>query len=94
MPAFDQLISSVRDPGEIHRGQKKAGRIFEFKPADVRRVKQKLSKSQTGFAVMTGASVATLRNWEQGWGAPDGLARALLKVVANNPTAVAEALSA
>jgi len=91
---FSQLISSVREAGEIRRGRKKASRVFEFKPADVRRVRQKLGKSQTDFAMMIGVSVATLRNWEQGRRVPDGPARALLKVAAKNPTAVAEALSA
>ena len=91
---FNELISSVREAGQIRRGQKKASRVFEFKAADVRRVRQKLGKSQTDFAMMIGVSVATLRNWEQGRRVPDGPARALLKVAAKNPTAVAEALSA
>jgi putative transcriptional regulator len=77
---FNQLISSVRQAGEIRRARKKASRVFEFKPADVRRVRQKLGKSQTDFAMMIGVSVATLRNWEQGRRVPDGPARALLKV--------------
>ena len=91
---FNQLISSVREAGEIRRGHRKASRVFEFKPADVRRVRQKLGKSQTDFAMMIGVSVATLRNWEQGRRVPDGPARALLKIAAKNPAAVAEALSA
>lgn len=91
---FDQLISSVREAGEIRRGQRKPSRAFEFKPADVRLVRQKLGKSQTDFAMMIGVSVATLRNWEQGRRVPDGPARALLKVAAKNLRAVAEALSA
>lgn len=91
---FSQLISSVRETGEIRRSQRKPSRVFEFKPADVRRVRQRLGKSQTDFAMMIGVSVATLRNWEQGRRMPDGPARALLKVAAKNPTAVAEALRA
>ena len=90
---FEQLISSVREAGEIRRGQSNPSRVFEFKPAAVRRVRQKLGKSQTDFAMMIGVSVATLRNWEQGRRVPDGPARALLKVAAKNPKAVAEALS-
>jgi putative transcriptional regulator len=38
--------------------------------------------------------VATLRNWEQGRRIPDGPAQALLRVAAQNPEAVADALSA
>ncbi|PYV38295.1 MAG: transcriptional regulator, partial [Acidobacteria bacterium] len=50
--------------------------------------------SQAEFALMIGVSVATLKNWEQGRRTPEGPARALLKVAAKNPKAVAEALSA
>ena len=39
---FNELISSVREAGEIRRGRRKASRVFEFKPADVRRVRKKL----------------------------------------------------
>jgi len=43
---------------------------------------------------MIGVSLATLQNWEQGRRLPEGPARALLKVAADNPKAVAEALGA
>ena len=43
---------------------------------------------------MIGVSVATLRNWEQGRRYPIGPARALLKVVSENPRAVLKALAA
>ena len=38
------------------------------------------------------ASVATLQNWEQGRRRPEGPARALLKIAAENPEAVEAAL--
>jgi putative transcriptional regulator len=41
---------------------------------------------------MIGVSVSTLQNWEQGRRVPEGPARALLKVAARCPEAVAEAL--
>jgi len=91
---FEQLVSSVREAGEIRRGKKKPSRVFRFKPADVKRVRDRLGKSQTEFAMMIGVSVATLRNWEQGRRTPEGPARALLKVASKNPEAVAKALSA
>jgi len=91
---FEQLVSSVREAGEIRRGKKKPSRVFQFKPADVKRVRDRLGKSQTEFAMMIGVSVATLRNWEQGRRTPEGPARALLKVASKNPEAVAEALGA
>lgn len=41
---------------------------------------------------MIGVSVSTLQNWEQGRRQPEGPARALLRVTAENPGAVAHAL--
>jgi putative transcriptional regulator len=52
----------------------------------------RLDKSQSEFALMIGASLSTLQNWEQGRRRPEGPARALLKVAAENPDAIAAAL--
>ena len=91
---FDQLVASVKQAGKIKRSKLKPSRVFPFKPADIRAIRKKLDVSQSEFALMIGVSVSTLQNWEQGRRQPDGPARALLKVAAENPEAVAEALSA
>lgn len=89
---FDQLTASVIQAGAIRRGEMEPRRVTEFKPADVRAIRQRLGKSQSEFALMIGVSVSTLQNWEQGRRVPEGPARALLKVAARCPEAVAEAL--
>jgi len=91
---FDKLVKSVKQAGRIKRGKMKASRTSKFRPADVKAIRQGLGKSQSEFAMMIGVSVSTLQNWEQGRRQPDGPARALLKVAAENPKAVAKALSA
>jgi putative transcriptional regulator len=91
---FDDLVKSVRHAGKMRRKTMRPGRTTTFKPADVRNIRERLGKSQTEFAMMIGVSVATLRNWEQGRRTPDGPAQALLRVAAQNPDAVADALSA
>jgi len=91
---FDDLIKSVRQAGKIRRKKMRPSRAMAFKPADIRGIRDSLGKSQTEFAMMIGVSVATLRNWEQGRRIPDGPAQALLRVAAQNPNAVADALSA
>ena len=91
---FDKLAKSVKQAGHIRRGKSKASRTFEFSPADVKAIREGLNKSQSEFALMIGVSVSTLQNWEQGRRQPEGPARALLKVAAENPKAVAKALSA
>ena len=91
---FDKLVASVKQAGKIKRGKLKPTRVVRFKPADIKAIREKLDVSQSEFALMIGVSVSTLQNWEQGRRQPDGPARALLKVAAENPEAVAEALSA
>ena len=91
---FDKLVVSVKQAGKIKRGNLKPSRVFRFKPADIKAIREKLGVSQSEFALMIGVSVSTLQNWEQGRRQPDGPARALLKVAAENSEAVAEALSA
>ena len=91
---FSDLVRSVRQAGKIRRKKMRPSRAMTFKPADVRAIRDSLGKSQTEFAMMIGVSVATLRNWEQGRRIPDGPAQALLRVAAQNPEAVASALSA
>lgn len=90
---FDRLVTSVRQAGKIRRGEIAPTRVHEIKPEDVRVVREGLGVSQSEFATMIGVSVSTLQNWEQGRRQPEGPARALLKVAAKNPQAVAEALA-
>jgi putative transcriptional regulator len=91
---FKQLVASVKQAGRIRRGTLRPRRVTTFKPADIRAIRAKLEVTQAEFALMIGVSVATLRNWEQGRRMPDGPARALLRVAATAPEAVALALSA
>ena len=91
---FEKLVASVKQAGKIKRGKMKPSRVIRFKPADIKAIREKLGVSQSEFALMIGVSVSTLQNWEQGRRQPDGPARALLKIAAENPEAVAEALSA
>jgi putative transcriptional regulator len=91
---FAELAESIKQAGEIKRGQREPGRVFEFSPMDIKAIRQRLDVSQSEFAMMIGVSVATLQNWEQGRRTPVGPARALLKVAAENPEAVRKALAA
>ncbi len=91
---FQNLVRSVRQAGRIRRGKARPSRVFRFRPADIRSIRVTLGKSQSEFALMIGVSVSTLQNWEQGRRSPEGPARALLKVAAENPKAVADALGA
>lgn len=54
----------------------------------VRRVRRRAGLSQAEFARRIGISVATVRGWERGVLAPQGPARALLRVIDRVPEAV------
>ena len=90
--AFEELLTSVRQAGRIHRGEARAARRTTYRPADVKAIRAELGQTQEAFAAMIGVSVATLRNWEQGRRTPEGPALALLRVAAAEPQAVARAL--
>jgi putative transcriptional regulator len=90
---FQNLVTSIKQAGKIRRGELKPARVTRFAPVDVKAIREGIGKSQTEFAQMIGVSVATLQNWEQGRRQPEGPARALLKVAAADPHAVAAALA-
>jgi putative transcriptional regulator len=89
---FSELVESIQQAGRIRRGELRVGRVTEFKPLDIKRIRQRLRKSQSESARMIGVSVATLQNWEQGRRKPEGPARALLKVAEHNPRVAQSAL--
>lgn len=44
--AFAKLVESITQAGEIKRGIRKPGRVFEFSPLDVKAIRTQLQKSQ------------------------------------------------
>ncbi len=60
--------------------------------AYARRVRRKIGLSQVAFAKRIGVPVDTVRNWEQGKRAPQGPARALLRIIDRAPETALAAL--
>ena len=89
---FAKLVTSIKEAGKIKAGYRKASRVYEIQPPDIRTVRERLSVSQSDFAMMIGVSMRTLQNWEQGRRRPEGPAQALLRIASRNPQAVLEAL--
>ena len=89
---FAELVESIEEAGKIRKGLAKPSRTFRYRPADIKRIRNRLHVSQSQFCLMIGVSRATLQNWEQGRRAPEGPAKALLRVVEKRPEAVLEAL--
>ena len=61
--------------------------------AYARRVRRKIGLSQAAFAKRIGVPVDTVRNWEQGRRAPQGPARALLRIIDRAPETALQALA-
>jgi len=56
--AFQDLLTSVRQAGQIRRGTRRPSRTTTFRPTDVQAVRAKLGASQAEFALMIGVSVS------------------------------------
>ena len=91
---FDLLLESMREGGEILRGERKPSRQFVVEnKEDVQQVRQTFNLSQDMFAKFMGVSVGTLRNWEQGRRHPSGAARVLLRIAIRQPKLFADVVS-
>jgi putative transcriptional regulator len=89
---FDELLEAVRQGGQYIRGRRAPSRTFELKMPDVKAIREKHDLSQNEFASLLRIPPATLRNWEQGRRQPEGPARVLLQIAAQNFDAVLLAL--
>ena len=88
---FEELKQSLKEAGEIKRGELKPSRTFKINPKnDIVRVRGKLGLSQSKFAAIMGISTDTLQNWEQGRRSPTGPAKVLLRIAAKHPEVLLE----
>jgi len=89
---YQELLDSIKEAGEIIRGEKKPGRVITYDIPDVKQIRTRLKLSQTKFAALLGINTGTLRNWEQGIRYPTGPARILLAVAEKHPEAIIDTL--
>jgi len=85
---FEELTASLREGGELLRGERPPARSFQIQPVDVRKIRENLRLSQQQFAALMGISINTLQNWEQGRRQPRGAAQVLLRVAEQSPQTV------
>jgi putative transcriptional regulator len=90
---FDELLESVKQAGDIRKGNRKASRHSVIDEPDVAAIRNKYDMTQQEFSSLLGISVGTLRNWEQGRRKPQGPAKVLLKIAEKRPKAILESLS-
>lgn len=89
---FNELVESIRESGEIRRGQRPPSRAFVVDGPTIKDIRSTYDLSQSEFAAMLGISIGTLRNWEQGRRTPNGPAKVLLRVAARHPEAILDVL--
>ena len=82
---FEELIEGVREAGKIKRNEKRASRVFQYSPLNVKKIRENLGLSQQEFSNLALVNIKTLQNWEQGRRQPQGPALALLTILKNNP---------
>ena len=90
-----KLIAAAHEGIAIARGEAdpKTYRLHVPAEINVRKMRQKLGMTQEAFALRYGLTLARVRDWEQNRSAPDGAARAYLRVIEREPEAVERALA-
>ena len=89
---FEQLVESMRQMGEIARGERAPSREFHV-DAGVREVRLMTGLSQAKFAALIGISKSTLQNYEQGRRSLQGPTQALFRAISKDPQNVLAALA-
>ena len=90
---FGELLASVQEMDTIVNKKTQPARKTEFAEPEVKSIRDKIGLSQVRFAGLIGVSKRTLENWEQGRRHPTGPARALLRILDNDPEHALRALN-
>jgi putative transcriptional regulator len=73
--ASNELVESVKQAGEIVRGERAPSREFFVDAVMIKQLRNTTKLSQAKFAALLRVEVSTLRNWEQGRRGPTDLPR-------------------
>lgn len=90
---FSDLVTSLKQAGQIAQGKRKPSRAYRFSTSRVKAIRARTKLSQSEFALLMGVSVKTLQNWEQARRRPRGPAAALLRIVEREPEMAVRALN-
>jgi putative transcriptional regulator len=90
MTEAERHAAALADPDAQPLTEERLKRIKPTPRAKI--IRRALGLSQEEFAARFHIPLGTLRDWEQGRKDPDTAARAYLRVIGHNPTAVTEAL--
>ena len=89
---FDEMLSGFVEAKKYRAGRKTKLRVsrlafppVEMRPAQIRRVRNRLRLSQPEFAEFLCTSIGTVRSWEQGSRTPHSSALRLLAIAKEKP---------
>jgi len=89
------LIEALGEAVRVEEGEETGAtaRVVAVDTVDVRSIRRSLGMSRPRFAAVFGLEARSVQEWEQGRRRPDKATRSFLKVIARNPSAVADALA-
>lgn len=91
-----KILDGLEEALAHSRGESTGAKSYQVRipdMIDVKAVRSKLGLTQAEFAMQFGFKLDTVRNWEQAKRVPEAPARALLKIIENEPQAVMRALA-
>ena len=89
---FEDLMSGLDEVDAFLAGEKAGYKVSVPSDVDVKSIRKRLSMTQSRFSDTFGFSLDAVKHWEGGRRTPESSARALLTVIARNPSAVIAAL--
>ena len=87
-----RVIAAVKQARAFMGGDKTAARESEVRVIDVKAIRRNLALSQQEFADAYGIPLRTVQSWEQGARQPDATAQSYVRIIANLPKQVRNAL--
>ncbi|MCK6556815.1 transcriptional regulator [Candidatus Binatia bacterium] len=91
----DRILLGLQDAlafAQGKAGRRREHRVLVAPRVDVKGIRARLQMTQAEFANTFGFTLHAVRHWEQGTRTPEGPARVLLTVIAQEPGAVVRAL--
>ncbi|WP_151193727.1 NadS family protein [Cysteiniphilum sp. JM-1] len=92
MSAFQEIKQGLQEAIYHQKGLVENAKQHHFDDIDVKNIRESLHMSQHDFAAKFCLNLKSIQNWEQKRKKPSGATLVLLKVIANNPKAVLNAL--
>lgn len=85
---FQDLLNSVKEAGEIRRGEREPARVTELEPSEIVAFRAQQGLTRKELASLLCVPERTLESWEQRRRSPSGPARMLLQVTMRHPRTV------